>query len=301
MKKNQKRPLIFDLHHFALDDGPGIRTTVFLKGCPLACIWCQNPESIKSGPEIAFYPQLCINCGDCQTVCREHAIDLKDSERMIRNRCNSCAKCVKECPTTALKLAGKYYSVQKLVEILLGDRIFYQTSKGGVTFSGGEPTLYMDYVAKVMRELKKNNIHIAIETAGTFDLAEFKKKLLPYIDLIFYDIKIFDSRKHKQYTGQDNKQILTNFIELIKIPDIEIIPRIPLIPKITATTENLTRIACFLKDNKCLRYKLLSYNPAGISKRTALGQNIPEQIPQAMMRIEEDQKWRKIFRDRMKY
>lgn len=295
MNKNEKRPLIFDLHHFALDDGPGIRTTVFTKGCPLSCIWCHNPESMKSCREIAFYPRLCIICGDCKAVCPENAISLESAGRIIRDRCTACGRCADACPATALKTVGEYYPVNSLVEILLSDRIFYETSKGGVTFSGGEPTLYMDYVGEVMKALKKNDIHIAIQTAGVFDLAEFKMKLLPYIDIIYYDTKLIDSRKHKLYTGKSNEQILDNFTELVKVPGVKIIPRIPLVPEITATADNLTRIADFLKRTGCSTFELLPYNPGGISKRIAIGRDVPQCIPHTMMGLEEEKKWIKYF------
>jgi len=291
----QHKPLIFDIHHFALDDGPGIRSTVFMKGCPLSCLWCHNPESMKSGREIAFYPQLCINCGDCKTVCPEDAISLEQADRIIRDRCTACGDCAEECPTTALKIVGKHYSVSDLIEILLSDHIFYETSKGGVTFSGGEPTLYMDYVGEVMKELKANNVHIAIETSGMFNLGEFKTKLLPYINLIYYDIKLYDPRKHEQYTGKSNKQILSNLADLVKESSVKIIPRLPLVPKITATTDNLTHIARFLKSAGITTYELLPYNPGGITKRIAIGKEIPPDIPRTMMRIEEEKKFGEIF------
>jgi pyruvate formate lyase activating enzyme len=290
-----RKPLIFDIHHFALDDGPGIRTTVFMKGCPLSCLWCHNPESIKSGREIAFYPPLCIHCGDCKTVCPEGAISLEHAGRIIRDRCTACGDCAEVCPTTALKMVGKYYSVSDLIEILLSDHIFYETSQGGVTFSGGEPTLYMDYVGEVMKELKANNVHIAIETSGMFNLDEFKTKLLPYMNLIFYDIKLYDPRKHEQYTGKSNKQILSNLTDLAKEPNVRIIPRLPLVPKMTATTDNLTQIARFLKSAGMTAYKFLPYNPGGIAKRIAIGQDIHPDIPRTMMSIEEEKKLGEIF------
>ena len=268
---NDKLPLIFDIHPFALDDGPGIRTTVFFKGCPLSCLWCHNPESMKSGREIAFYPELCIKCGDCKTVCREDAISLERADRIIRDRCTACGRCAEECPTRALRIVGRYYPVSRLIEILMADRIFYETSKGGITFSGGEPTLYMDYVGKVMKELKANNLHVAIETCGMFDLAEFKARLLPYIDLILFDIKLLDSDKHQCYTGKHNKQILRNFVDLVKESDVKIVPRVPLVPGITATSDNLTQIAAFLKNRGCSPCRFLPYNPGGIAKRIAIG------------------------------
>jgi pyruvate formate lyase activating enzyme len=297
MIKNEGRPLIFDIKHFALDDGPGIRTTVFLKGCPLACQWCHNPESIDSNCEIAFYPHLCINCGDCQKACSEDAICLESADRIDREKCTRCKNCADGCPTTALKSIGKYYSVAELVEILKSDHIFYETSNGGVTFSGGEPTLYMDYVGEVMKELKNDNIHIAIQTSGMFDMSEFKAKLLHYVDLIFYDIKFIDPVQHKKYTNRSNSQILNNFLELVRNPNVQVIPRVPLIPEITTVTENLLDIADFLTKAGCTNYQLLPYNSGGIEKRCYTGKPITSSIINITSTIKIEEEWRKIFAD----
>lgn len=295
MKNGETLPLIFDVRRFALDDGPGIRTTVFMKGCPLSCLWCHNPESMYSGREIAFYPKRCINCGECRSACPENAILMEGAERIRRGKCTTCGICVAECPSTALKIVGGKYSVEQLTEGLLSDIIFYETSRGGVTFSGGEPTLYMDYVAEVMRELKKKNIHIAVQTSGMFDLEEFGTKLLPHIDLIFYDIKLFDPREHKKYTGKTNEQILSNYTELAKETGNRIIPRVPLVPGITATNTNLARIADFLNKNGRAEFELLPYNPGGISKRIAIGKEVPAALPDNMLGIEEEKRLKRFF------
>jgi pyruvate formate lyase activating enzyme len=226
---------------------------------------------MKSGSEIAFYSDLCIACGDCEDVCPEGAIDLENPDRIDRGRCTACSKCVEDCPTTALKTVGRYYSVDNLIERLLSDRVFYDTSNGGVTFSGGEPTLYMDYVGEVMRGLKDHGIHMAIQTSGMFSLSDFETKLLPNIDLIFFDIKLMDPAKHRQFVGRGNQQILNNFIALAKRTDVEIIPRVPLVPEITATSDNLAQIADFLKGVGCAKCEFLPFNSGGVSKRIALG------------------------------
>jgi len=265
------KPLIFDLRGFSLDDGPGIRTTVFLKGCPLSCIWCHNPESWSPELQIAFYPELCIGCKECIAVCPEGATDMTLRERINRERCKGCCDCAGVCPSTALKAVGKYYPPDELVNYLLKNRSFYQTSGGGVTFSGGEPTLHMDYLREVTAMLKDIGVHIAIQTTGFFDIEEFRVKVLPYTDLIFFDLKLIDSVKHRTYTGIDNHIILSNFIALALEVHDRLVPRTPLVPGITATGSNLKEIGVFLRDLGYEKSTLLPYNPAGSLKRRRLG------------------------------
>ena len=288
-------PFIFDIRRFALDDGPGIRTTVFFKGCPLACTWCHNPESMGVGSEIAFYPRFCIHCGDCAAVCAKGAIT-GHSPKIDRARCQVCGNCADACPATALKMIGVHHFVSRLAALLLRDRIFYETSGGGVTFSGGEPTLHMDYLGAVLRVLKSHDIHTAIQTCGMFDLSEFKVKVLPYLDLIFYDLKIIDARNHAVYTGMDNGVILENFADLIGVSPEKVKPRLPLIPGITATIDNLRNVARFLNSNGCTECAVLPYNPGGLEKRLSLGDgtSIHDSFPGLSM--EEQTRFQVFFR-----
>ncbi len=297
MTESAVKPLIFDIRHFALDDGPGIRTTVFFKGCPLSCVWCHNPESISLQREITFNHALCISCADCEKVCPENAARMNHAGRIVRERCIACGVCAEKCPSTAIKIAGEYYSVNELVEELMKDRIFYKTSNGGVTFSGGEPALHADYLGDVMRDLKRYGVHIAIQTSGMFDIKEFREKVLPYTDLIFYDVKLFDSQRHREYTGAGNERILDNLISLARDRKAIIIPRTPLIPGITATEENLLQIAGFIKEAGCTRYELLPYNPGGIAKREAAGKPVPQCLSRNMMGAEEERRWRNLIKD----
>jgi len=289
------QPLIFDIRHLALDDGPGLRTTVFFKGCPLSCAWCHNPESMESRQEVAFYAHLCLGCGECQSVCPEGAICLGRSDRIDRQICTGCGKCAHECPTNALKVIGRHYPLPELLAILEGDSLFYETSQGGVTLSGGEPTLFMDYVESLAIGLKEHNTHLALQTCGFFEMREFKEKLLPYLDLIFYDLKIFDPGEHRKYTGRRNERILQNFLELRKTSSAKVIPRVPLIRRITATPENLAGIAGFLNKAGCSTCTFLPYNPAGSGKRRALGKRAAPDLPDRMMGAEEEDGWRRLF------
>lgn len=274
--------VVFDIRRFALDDGPGIRTTVFFKGCPLACVWCHNPESIRPAAEIGFQAPSCIGCGACAVVCPEDCIALDREERVDRAACTVCGLCVEACPAAALRVIGAVYPVEELVELLLRDRVFYETSGGGVTFSGGEPTLHMHYLSGILEALKQCGIHTAIQTCGLFDLAAFKRLLLPYLDLIHFDIKLIDPREHEKYTGAGNAAILSNFRALTAIAKDRILPRIPLIPGITMRRENLSGIAALLKGLGYAVCELLPYNPDGARKRRTLGIPVSPEVVETM-------------------
>ncbi|RJP90128.1 MAG: glycyl-radical enzyme activating protein [Desulfobacteraceae bacterium] len=267
-------PLILDIKGNSLDDGPGIRSVVFFKGCPLSCVWCHNPESKKPGPEISFDQAECVGCDSCLGVCPEHALNRNLPFFIDRNCCTLCGACVENCPSGALSMVGKSMSVGDIVTNVSRDKPFYKNSGGGVTCSGGEPTLYMDFLSSLLQRLKTNGIHTLLETCGMFDFTAFSEKIVPYTDAVYYDIKIHDPDTHQQFCGVKNDLILKNFIKLNAIAlqnGFELLPRTPLIPNITATEKNLTAIAGFLNTQSIRKARLLAYNPLWHDKTGKIG------------------------------
>lgn len=289
------RPLIFDIKRGSLEDGPGIRTTVFLKGCNLRCLWCQNPESLDPDPEIGFYPRDCINCGDCVAACPESACQLENPARIDREKCTRCGDCVAVCPGKALRMLGRFYAVEELLEVVLRDRMFYTVSGGGVTLSGGEPTLFLDYGAEILGRLKELGIHTALQTNGCFFLEEFRQQLLPQVDLVMLDLKLADSQKHRQYTGQDNSLIFANLRHLLQENPERVLPRIPLIPEFTATLENLQALSQLLQKLGVKRCALLPYNPTWFHKAESIGKPVDAGISTHFLTTAELAACRTIF------
>ena len=265
--------LITALKRNSLDDGPGIRTTVFFKGCPLSCVWCQNPEAKSPLQQIAWEAENCAGCLCCMQACAGKAINIQSGGAypIEKQKCDLCGACVSACKTQALRYAGTVYQTERLVQLLLKDRVFYKNSGGGVTFSGGEPTLHLKYLSHLAQELKKNDINLCIETCGYFNYELFEKELLPFLDLIYFDIKILDRETHKKYCGVYNDVILQNFEALFRGKKIKILPRIPLIPDITATRENLSAIRDFFYKCGVEEIGLLPYNPLWLSKLSSIG------------------------------
>ena len=207
----RKASLYFDIKRNTLDDGPGIRSVVFFKGCPLSCTWCQNPESINTGYELSYDAEKCISCHDCADACPEQAIDLSSPDKIIRDKCTQCFKCVDVCPSGALERCGNDIDMDHLVEKVLEDEAFFEASGGGVTVSGGEALMQMDSVGELFSRLKQRNVHTLIQTAGLFNYKVFENLVLPYTDTIYFDLKLMDSDAHKQYCGVPNHSIHENF------------------------------------------------------------------------------------------
>ena len=279
MKQNEiKTQLILEIKGNSLDDGPGIRSVVFYKGCPLSCVWCHNPESKKTTVEISFDAIVCIDCGTCRDVCPLNALSHDNRFYIDRSKCDLCFLCVDACPSRALDRVGKIMTVEDIIKKILPDKPFFDTSGGGVTLSGGEPALYMDFTSGLLKSLKQNNIHTLLETCGYFDLNKFMETVYPHLDTIYFDIKIIDSTAHKKYCGLANEKILDNFKHISNMAKKDnkiLLPRTPLIPDITDTEENIKDIAAFLKNLNITEAALLAYNPLWHEKSYKVGVEDP--------------------------
>ena len=253
--------LVFDIARGSFVDGPGIRSVVFLKGCPLRCKWCHNPESHLPFAEIQRDDKSCIMCKECMMICENNAISFDDEFKLDSEKCDCCGLCVEACNTNSIKQLGKYYSPQKLFEILIKDKNLYANSGGGITFSGGEPLMHIEYLANICKLLKRERVNIAVQTCGFFNFENFARHIQKFIDIIYFDIKLIDSKKHKAFTFQSNGLILQNLKLLLNPKMQKIIVRTPLIPGKTDTESNLRDIREHIKFMDIDAYETLNYNP----------------------------------------
>lgn len=270
--------LVFNVQHYSLHDGPGIRTVVFLKGCPLRCRWCCNPESQRFHAELYYVEKKCIGseqCGFCKDACPSDAIYFNEKAQAVidRSACISCFACVEACPSKALEVKGVERSVHEILDIVERDTIFYKKGSGGLTLSGGEPLMHRDFIIPLLQEAKKRRIHTAMETCGFGDCTTLHGAA-KYLDTILFDIKSMDEEKHLQYTKVSNEKILKNFELLCQnFPHLPKIVRTPVIPGFNDTHESIEAIAQFLKGKPNVHYELLPYHRFGEDKYKALGQN----------------------------
>ena len=263
--------LIFDIKRFATHDGSGIRTTVFLKGCNLKCIWCQNPEGISLKREPLFFKNRCIGCKLCISESVDEGMTLKDGEITMnaskKEEWDEIADC---CPACAIEMDSKEMSVDEVINEVLRDRVFFKYG-GGVTLSGGEPFVQWEFAIELLKRLKEEGIHTAVETALNID-SEILKKVLPYIDAVYADMKIFDSENHKKYTGVSNEKIKKNIEYLLTGEQREnVVIRTPMIPEYTAIEDNIFEIGRYISTlYPEVKYEILNYNPLAEGKYETL-------------------------------
>ncbi len=267
-------PLVVDIKRDSLDDGPGIRSVVFFKGCPLRCVWCHNPETIRPQAEIQRDPRSCIDCGGCKEACPQ-SIARAGAQAEDRASCDLCGDCVKQCPAAARRMVGKVIAVDDIVEQLLEDEPFYRRSGGGVTLSGGEPTMYPAFAGEVASRLRQHGVHVLLETCGHFGWRAFAKHLLPHINTVYFDLKLACPEAHNTHCGRDNYLIHQNLARLARHEGIDVLPRIPLIPGITDAEENLVALATLARRAGLAQIALTPYNPLWLSKRRGLGMPLP--------------------------
>ena len=255
----------FDLQRFSIHDGPGIRTVIFFKGCPLRCRWCQNPEGLDPEPEISFSKEKCLGCRECRETCPVGAIMFEGMKRIDRRLCDHCGRCVEVCYAEALQIIGKSYTPTKLLEEALDDMPFFESSGGGITLSGGEPTYQAEFLASFLPLCRDRGVHITLETCGYVARAKLQA-LLPLVDLVLFDIKAINSALHRDLTGKGNEIILDNLKMILKEDALKLRVRVPLIPSLTTTDENVRDIIRFLEESKIVEVALLPYHRMGESK-----------------------------------
>jgi pyruvate formate lyase activating enzyme len=273
--QNSHKAIIFDIKHYAIHDGPGIRTTVFFKGCPLNCGWCHNPEGINPEPEIFLRSNLCAEgCTACLATCPQKALSKPNNSTVVvdRMKCDLCGLCESVCSYGALEVVGKEMTISEIMKEVEKDRIFFEESGGGVTLSGGEPLSNPTFLEPLLEQFKSKNIHVVADTSGFFNYDRFSH-ILDEIDLFLFDLKIMDSQMHKKYTGQSNEIILEN-LKRISRSGKPVAARIPLIADINDSEKNIKETCEFLqKLDNIIRIHLLPYHKGGEAKHKRLGKS----------------------------
>ena len=281
-KKNMDQGIVFNIQKFSLHDGPGIRTTAFLKGCPLKCKWCSNPESQAPDPQILVHPVRCIECQKCIEVCTTQSLRFAGSKvaGIDRKTCKRCFKCVEACPSNALELTGRVVPASEVITEVLRDKDFYINSGGGVTFSGGEPMFQPEFLLELLRQAKQEGLHTAVETCGYAKWTWFEK-MLEFIDLLLFDVKHLDTKLHLEGTGVKNEIILANLKKAAVSNKTKIWIRIPVIPGFNDSKYDINDFKRLLQAIFPEKVSLLPYHTWGISKYNQLNRqyNLPDMEP----------------------
>ena len=290
--------IIFNIQRYSVDDGPGIRTTVFLKGCPLRCPWCSNPESLLPAPQLLHRYTACKNCGECASVCPNGAITFDPSTgdpstagpQFERGKCVACSKCARECLSQAIKISGESMSVEKVWKTIRKDSVYYEESGGGVTCSGGELLMQPDFVAELFKKCRENSVHTCADTSG-FGSPEAMNKVLEYTDLVYFDLKHLDPARHNELTGVPLEPILRNLKTIVARETIPLVMRVPLIPEYNDEQDNLEAMARLVKETvPASVVHIMPYHRYGESKYKSVGmeyklrdlrENTPEDLDRA--------------------
>ena len=265
----QEKGVVFDIQRFSVNDGPGIRTIVFLKGCPLSCLWCCNPESQRKEPDVMYDAKKCIGCGKCMKACVHGAIGPGNTTWVDRSKCVGCGECVNVCPTGALTLKGEVMTVSEVIHVLRRDAHYFRKSGGGITLSGGEPLMQWKYARELLKACKAQGWDTAIETTG-YGSEEAIEAVIPYLDLVLLDCKSTDPTVHKRVTGVSNELIQKNSRKIVSMAN-KVIIRVPTIPTVNASEEEFHRIAEYAKSLGVDTVHVLPYHTLGQSKYEMLG------------------------------
>lgn len=264
--------LIFDIQHGSLHDGPGTRTTIFLKGCPLHCVWCHNPEGLSPRAEISFRAERCTGCHSCAEICPEHVHQFGETHSMTRDFCQACAMCVSKCPAEALRRVGEWLPLEQVLAEVEADRAVYAAMGGGLTLTGGEPMLQFTFMRALLEEAHQRGIHTCVETCGYAARARYQA-ILPFVDIFLFEYKATDAEEHARLTGVSNRAILSN-LDFLLSSGANVILRCPLVPGVNDHSRHLEGIAALSsRYPRLVGIEVMPYRDTGIDKAARVGKH----------------------------